>query len=112
VPFAPTAGVVHPTDGESDTNVVPAGNVSLQLKTASSGPATFPAVTVYCVLVPAVLVSDRTAFVMVRSAVPVIRIDGTVIEELFNGLGSVARGNIPTSPPMLKVVPGVVPAVL
>lgn len=70
--MAPTAGVVHPVDGERDTNVVPAGSVSLQLKNASSGPARFPAVIVYWVSVPAVLVSERTAFVMPRSAVPVI----------------------------------------
>jgi hypothetical protein len=71
VPPEPAAGVVHdqPPGDAIDTNVVPAGNVSLRLTdTAGSGPMLL-AVIVYVRLDPGVTGSGESVFVTARSAI-------------------------------------------
>jgi hypothetical protein len=76
VPAAPTAGVVHdqPAPAGKETNVVPAGSVSLHdAEDAASGPL-FVTVIVYVKLFPAFTGSGVSTLVTARSATSKIAI--------------------------------------
>jgi hypothetical protein len=90
LPLAPAAGVVQvqPAGAESETNVVPAGSVSLIVTDcASLGPA-FATVIVYVTLAPAATGSGESVIVMLTSAEPAPTLV-VVVAELFAVVGSV-----------------------
>jgi hypothetical protein len=102
-PVPPTAGAEHdqPPGAESDTNVVPAGSVSLSETVAALlGPA-FDAVMVYVMFVPASTGSGVSTFVIERSADA--EMVSVSVAELLTGVGSVTPAGAATVAVLLKV---------
>jgi hypothetical protein len=89
VPVAPTAGVVHVHGPvvDSDTNVVPAGSVSVNVALAALLGPLFVIVIVYEMLLPALTGSGESVLVSRRSAAVATVV--VAVAELLPGVGSV-----------------------